>query len=435
MTNHPSDNLHHIIEPVIMPYQDKPFNGDAFIQEEFLRLRDKFGIKNVVETGTFFGYTSKWMSENFRRVFTIEINHEFAKIAERRFLNIENITFNLGDSAVILSDILTLCGNDTMIFLDAHWNDFCPLKSELEAIGKSGLKPIIAIHDFMVPNASLGYDTYKEQAFTFEWLKEYFDRIYGHDCYDYYYNTEEKSGGAKRGIIYMHPIRTIAPSDKNEDDWIFKLPTLPSFKKYSQCGEEGILEFILNSIGHGNRFLVDIGAWDGTFLSNTKYFIESHGYRSLLMDGNNHGSEEVKQEWITKDNICDLLAKYDCPESFSLLSFDLDGNDYDIISSILEKYRPRMIVCEINTDIPLHESKKIKYNPDHRWGNDDYFGFSFSAALQLAKNNGYRVVHQHMWNVYMVHEDFLSDPKLEIKIEFKPLHCHPHNSTGEWESV
>lgn len=423
-------NSEFINEPMLMPFQNMPFNGDVFVKEEILFLKDKFNIKRIVETGTFFGYTSKWMSENFEMVFTIEINPEYSKFAKNRFSNKNNIILKEGSSIDMLPKIISECNDNTLIFLDAHWNEFCPLKEELRIIGESKLKPVIAIHDFLVPNnPRLGYDNYNGQPFVFEWLQKDFDNIYGKNNYEYYYNSEQKSSGAKRGVIYVIPIR------RTDDYWISKLPTLPVLKKYSQCGEEGIIEFILNSIGHYNRFFVDMGAWNGDYLSNTKYFTENYGYSGLLIDGNNHGNDQVKQEWITKDNVCNILDKYKCPQCFSLLSLDLDGNDYDIISSILIKYKPRMIVCEINTDIPLGVSKKIKYNPNHQWNNDDYFGFSFSAAQKLAENNGYRIVYQHAWNIFMVRKDILINPLMEINIEFQPIHCHPHNEIGEWEQV
>lgn len=220
------------------------------------------------------------------------------------------------------------------------------------------------------------------------------------------------------------------------DGWVQQIIRAPRLKKYSQTGEEGVLEFILNSIDTGNKFLVDIGAWDGSHLSNTKYFLESRGYTGLLIDGDNRGNEQVKQEWITKDNICEILAKYNCPNDFSLLSFDIDGNDYDVLTAMLSQYKPRVLVCEINGTIPISVSKKIKYNPNHTWNNDDYYGFSFAAAYKLAQNTGYKIVHQNdALNVYMVRNDMLANPNMQINIGFQHCQYHPHNATGEWEVV
>jgi hypothetical protein len=219
------------------------------------------------------------------------------------------------------------------------------------------------------------------------------------------------------------------------DNWISQIP-YNKYKKYSQTGEEGYLKYILDNIGYGNKFLVDIGAWDGFHLSNTRMFIESLGYQGLLIDGDNRGNTEVKKEWITKENICQILEKHNCPKEFSLLSYDTDGNDFDIIQEMCRTYRPDLIICEVNGTIPLGISKKIKYNPNHTWNNDDYYGFSFSAGLKLAESIGYKIVFQNdALNLYMVRKDLLSNPESSINLNFQHNPYHPHNPIGIWENV
>ena len=219
------------------------------------------------------------------------------------------------------------------------------------------------------------------------------------------------------------------------DNWISQI-AYNKYKKYSQTGEEGYLKFILDNIGYGNKFLVDIGAWDGYHLSNTRMFIESLGYKSLLIDGDNRGNSEVKKEWITKENICEILKKHNCPKEFSLLSYDTDGNDFDIIQEMCSTYRPDLIICEVNGTIPLGISKKIKYNPNHVWRDNDYYGFSFSAGLKLAESIGYRIVFQNdALNLYMVRKELLANPNIEINLNFQHNPYHPHDPNGVWENV
>ena len=220
------------------------------------------------------------------------------------------------------------------------------------------------------------------------------------------------------------------------DNWIYQLPNVPKFKKHSQTGEEGYLKFVLDNIGYNNKFLLDIGAWDGFHLSNTRYFIEDLGYNHLLIDGDNRGNTEVKQEWITKDNICEIMKKYDCPKEFSLLSYDTDGNDFDIIQALCSEYKPDVIVCEINGTIPLGISKKIEYNEKHTWNNDDYYGFSYSAAFRLAESIGYKIIFQNdALNVYMIRKELMENPNLDIPIYFQHNQYHAHNNVGKWVEV
>lgn len=192
-------------EPIIMPYQAKPFNGDTLICEEFIKLRDNFGITTAIECGSAVGGTTKWLSENFEQVYATEINNDFRQYSLKRTVGIyvDNL---YGDSVELLPPILELCNNNTLLFLDDHWLEHCPLLDELAIIAASGLKPVIAVHDFLVPDhPEFGYDEYNGQAFTFEWLKPHFDKIYGEDGYDHYYNTGIVEASAKRGILYVTP--------------------------------------------------------------------------------------------------------------------------------------------------------------------------------------------------------------------------------------
>lgn len=197
--------------PNLMPHQTIPFNGDKFIENEFLSLKERFGLTTAIETGTCLGGTTIFLGENFDRAFTIEVNKAWLKIAISRFeaAGVSNkIKGFLGSSEKVLDDIIQLYSLDSsfILYCDAHWQGYCPLQDELKIIAKHKLRPVIAIHDFCVPNVpALGYDGYNGQPFTFEWIKPRLEEIYGVDGYEYYYNTNEKSAGAKRGIIYIIP--------------------------------------------------------------------------------------------------------------------------------------------------------------------------------------------------------------------------------------
>lgn len=193
-------------EPTLMFKQQGAFNMDTFVQAEFKKLQKEFGLNVCIETGTCLGYTSAFLSTLFKEVRTVEISDKFLNIAKTNRLNaLPNVKCNLGSSSDLMPKLLEGCGNDTMIFLDAHWGvEHCPLKEELQGIANSGIEPCIAIHDFVVPNhPELGFDSFKGQPFTYEWLKEDIDAIYGEGNYNYYYNSQATE--VKRGLIYITP--------------------------------------------------------------------------------------------------------------------------------------------------------------------------------------------------------------------------------------
>jgi hypothetical protein len=183
------------------------YEGDTFIHNELKKLVDSYKIDLIIETGTYFGYTTKKLAE-LAPVKTIEINKEYFEASSKMLKSIPLIdveSYN-GDSPTVLNQILNENEyNNVLFFLDAHWGDVCPLLDELHIIRQNQPNNIvIVIHDFLVPNRpDLGFDKYKGQAFTFEWIKPHIDGIYGLDQYSFHYNTE--ADGAKRGIIYIYP--------------------------------------------------------------------------------------------------------------------------------------------------------------------------------------------------------------------------------------
>jgi hypothetical protein len=194
--------------PHLMPHQMEAFNGDTFIEQEFLKLRDRFNINTVIETGTCFGSTTKFLGKNFENVISIEINRQYLDIARKLIGAVANIDTYCGASEKVLPEIIRHEWKEktVMFFLDAHWEAHCPLQDELRIIAEHKLKPVIAIHDFCVPGEALNFDSYHGQPFTFDWLKPCFDLIYGEDGYEHYYNSAAAATEIKVGVIYITPL-------------------------------------------------------------------------------------------------------------------------------------------------------------------------------------------------------------------------------------
>lgn len=196
--------------PRLMPFQEFPWNGDGYLAEEVLRLKEVHGLKTAIETGTCLGSTMIWLEENFEEVNTCEINGEYRSIAVQRGMDYfmaqqgfnlnTGITSHTGESVEMLKQVTA-----DFYFLDAHWNDHCPLLDELDAIAKAGIRPCILIHDFLVPgHEEMGFDRMPDgRPFDIELIWERMDAIYGEGGWKH--NYPEQVTGANRGWISIEP--------------------------------------------------------------------------------------------------------------------------------------------------------------------------------------------------------------------------------------
>ena len=183
-------------------FEDEPFAGDIIAEYEFIKLKKKFNIKNVVETGSYVFSTTKWLCENFDLVYTYENNEHFYGVGVDKVRTFTNVRAFLEDSISGLQKLKDKLPEPTIFFLDAHWGEYCPLLDELDVISTLNTTPIIVIHDFKTNNPDLGFDRYNENDFCLEWIENHIKKIYPNG-FDYYYNTQ--AVGAKRGIIYITP--------------------------------------------------------------------------------------------------------------------------------------------------------------------------------------------------------------------------------------
>ena len=194
--------------------------------------------------------------------------------------------------------------------------------------------------------------------------------------------------------------------------------------KYSQAGEEGILTAIFSAIGTTNRYAVEFGAGDGFTYSNTRRLREL-GWGGLMLEGDpKHANDMVKTEFITRENINDVLARWRVPPSFDLLSIDIDGNDWYVWQALVP--RARVVVIEFNRMWPEGESVTIEYDPAFHHDGTDYHGASYSALRKLGHAKGYVLVHHQGVNLFFVARECLALEGDGIQPPpFSPVIGHP----------
>lgn len=131
------------------------------------------------------------------------------------------------------------------------------------------------------------------------------------------------------------------------------------YNKYSQFGEDGILEAVFERIGMANKWCCECGAADGIFFSNTKALIEE-GWSALLIEADQRQAKKCAE--VHKENekvhvYCEriepgglhgfdfALKAFDAPLDLDLLVIDVDGQDYWLFNSLV-RYYPRVVMVE-----------------------------------------------------------------------------------------
>lgn len=206
-------------------------------------------------------------------------------------------------------------------------------------------------------------------------------------------------------------------------------------KDYSQYGEQKIILETLAALGVEKGRLVDLGAGDGRYLSNTRALIEM-GWQGHLFDGDPKGATDVTKLWITENITYDLLMNGVISVDF--LSIDLDGNDYHILDKVLGSCGPHLVVAEINPIFQRDEAVVIPYNEAHVWNNDTYYGMSLAACEQLAQKHGYTLMYlHHSLNAFLLRNDHAeAHPELIRPIEYQVKVNHrPHTPEKQWQRL
>ena len=120
-------------------------------------LKTVIDFEYFVETGTYKGDTIEIVKPYFRKIYSIELIHEYFIAAQERYKQDNNVKILEGDSRNVLKKLKQQLGNaPTFFWLDAHFCLLdksnhtlpeCPLIEELVALGGVSEDSFIAIDD------------------------------------------------------------------------------------------------------------------------------------------------------------------------------------------------------------------------------------------------------------------------------------------------
>ena len=201
------------------------------------------------------------------------------------------------------------------------------------------------------------------------------------------------------------------------------------FEKYrknlfSQNGEDGVVLEIIKrlKLNHRNKWCCEFGAWDGIHGSNTFNLVKNFNYNSIYIEGDKKKYQDLiktskKYKKIIPFNkyvdykkkslnlLDNILKKTKITKNFDILSIDIDSYDL-IVWKSLKKYRPKIVIIEINSGIPLgirqtHSTSKP--------------GNSFRSTVEFATKNKYQLIC-HTGNCIFIDKKY--SKKLRISKKF-----------------
>jgi len=196
------------------------------------------------------------------------------------------------------------------------------------------------------------------------------------------------------------------------------------FKVYSQWGEDGIIQYLINRVAIPNKIFVEFGVENYTE-SNTRFLLQNNNWSGLVIDGSEKNIEYIKNDpiywrynlkayeaFITKENIDELIKQNGITGDIGLLSVDIDGNDFWVWRAI-ESISPRIVVCEYNSHFGDTHTISVPYDESFvrskKHYSNIYYGASIAALELLGKEKGYSLVTSNSAgnNLFFVRNDLI----------------------------
>ena len=197
---------------------------------------------------------------------------------------------------------------------------------------------------------------------------------------------------------------------------------LAEFKVFSQWGDDGIIQFLVNYLDINDKRFVEFGV-ENYKECNTRFLLINNNWTGLVIDGSVQNIMEIKNdpiywkynltaksEFVTAENINNLLLANGFGGEIGLLHIDIDGNDYWVWKAI-QVVNPIIIIVEYNSVFGYDKPWTIPYN--HEFKRTSYhfsnlcYGSSILSLVDLAKEKGYVFIgcNRNGNNAYFIRGD------------------------------
>ena len=127
--------------------------------------RKQYNLESLVETGTYLGDMVEAQKEYFKNIYSVELSEELHNAAKKRFKDDLNVEIVLGDSAIVLQEILVKLNTPALFWLDGHYSSGItakgdkntPILEELSLVLTHNSSHVILIDDARLFNGQEDY--------------------------------------------------------------------------------------------------------------------------------------------------------------------------------------------------------------------------------------------------------------------------------------
>ncbi|MDA9616027.1 hypothetical protein N9S20_01520 [Candidatus Pelagibacter sp.] len=196
------------------------------------------------------------------------------------------------------------------------------------------------------------------------------------------------------------------------------------FQVFSQWGEDGIIDWIIDKFPEIPKSFLEIGTQDYKE-SNTRFLLTNRNWDGFLIEGDKNAVKNIKSQrvywkhnlkvkniFITKKNINTVIQKFNVPKKLGLLSMDIDGIDYWALKE-LSVLNPSIIICEYNALFGLKKSITVPYKENFIRSKEHYsnlyYGASIQAFIDVLKKKKYHLVGTNSAgnNAFFIKDNFM----------------------------
>jgi hypothetical protein len=222
-------------------------------------------------------------------------------------------------------------------------------------------------------------------------------------------------------------------------------PQLPHVRDYgvrvfAQWDEDGILAYLLSTVGDVPKRFVEIGVEDYTEC-NTRFLLRQGDWSGVVVEAEPNCARQIREReeswrydlrlveaFVTRENVDDLVRSAGFEGEIGVLSIDIDGNDYWVWQA-LTVVRPSIVVVEYNGRFGPERAITIPYEPTFtRMAASPtgiYYGASLAAMVGLGAAKGYDYVGSNSadTNAFFVRSEVRSEglPRLTAAQGFRSL--------------